>query len=86
MSSVNPLVRVKDTRNGAEYNASLIYATRAGLTVLDKPTHDRYGRPIPGKQTPPELRRQPALTPPKSAPKKAAKNPAAEKSADIKES
>lgn len=86
MSSANPLVRVKDPRTGAEFNASLIYAKRVGLTVLDKDTHDRYGRPIPGKQSPPELRRQPAPTPPKSAPKKAAKNPAAEQSADIKES
>lgn len=51
-SAKNPLVRVKDPSTGAEYNASRIFAEKAGLTVLDKPTHDRYGRVVPAKTDP----------------------------------
>ena len=42
-------VRVKDPDNGAEYTASADWAARLGLTPLDRPAVDDFGRDIPTK-------------------------------------
>lgn len=45
---IHELVRVRDDA-GTEWSASYGYALATGLTVLDKPARDRFGRPIPAK-------------------------------------
>ena len=72
MSSANPLVRVKDPRTGAEFNASRIYAERVGLTVLDKDTHDKYGRRNAAKHNPLRSAAKPAAAKPTKSAAKAA--------------
>lgn len=42
-------VRVKDPDNGAEYTTSADWAARLGLTPLDRPAVDGFGRDIPTK-------------------------------------
>ena len=39
-------VRVKDPDNGAEYTTSADWAARLGLTPLDRPAVDDFGRDI----------------------------------------
>ncbi len=41
--------RVKDPDNGAEYTTSADWAARLGLTPLDRPAVDDFGRDIPTK-------------------------------------
>ncbi len=42
-------VRVKDPDNGSEYTTSANWAARLGLTPLDRPAVDDFGRDIPTK-------------------------------------
>ena len=42
-------VRVKDPDNGAEYTTSADWAAQLGLTPLDRPAVDDFGRDIPTK-------------------------------------
>ena len=84
MSSPTELVRVKDPRTGVEYNASRIHAKNAGLTVLDKPTRDRYGREVPVKPDPLRTTEKPKATQPNATNKTTNKTTA--KAADKKES
>jgi hypothetical protein len=44
------LVRVKDETTGTEFSVSGVFAESAGLTVIDKPAVDDFGRAIPAKQ------------------------------------
>ena len=47
MSSPYELVRVRDGRS--EVTVSRAFAEAQGLTVLDKPAVDEYGRAVPAK-------------------------------------
>ena len=42
-------VRVKDPENGAEYTTSADWAATLGLTTLNRPAVDDWGRDIPVK-------------------------------------
>ena len=46
------LVRVKDPTTGTEYTTGAVNAKNKGLTVIDKPATDAFGRALPAKRNP----------------------------------
>lgn len=46
------LVRVKDPTTGTETTVGRQFAKNAGLTVIDKPATDDFGRALPAKRNP----------------------------------
>lgn len=46
------LVRVKDPTTGTEYTTGAVNAKNKGLTVIDKPAVDDFGRALPAKRNP----------------------------------
>lgn len=48
--SQSQLVRVKDPTTGTEYTTGAVNAKNKGLTVIDKPATDAFGRALPAKR------------------------------------
>lgn len=48
------LVRAKHP-NGGEFTTSAAHAKRAGATIVNKATHDKFGRVLPAKKAGPNL-------------------------------